>query len=237
MDFFRPDSCSRGGAALVRSRLPFLCGFWRIRLAETRTESRSGRESSRMRFSLATAAPPRRREWMSDRTVPVASGVIRKLSESLFRIRCRVRLARLSCSLSVSAMIRERIPATRFSRLFPHGAVSSEGKKTTRQPEPNNPGIAWMSMLRDVARSIQISPFPRRWGARGRIRHLGMIGDRIVARAAPWTASSDTANREQAAAQGAVLLERFESVDRAGRLVAAEMPDPWRKNQPVGAYG
>ena len=60
-------------------------------------------------------------------------------------------------------------------------------------------------------------------------------GDVVDPRPTPRVAAQDAAEREPAAPDGAMHLEGFERVGRAGRLEAAAMADPGREDEPVGA--
>src|SRR5690625_5702682 len=53
---------------------------------------------------------------------------------------------------------------------------------------------------------------------------------------APWMASTDSIHRQDQSAHGAVLLKRFDTVRRAGRLIAARPTDVRRDHQLVPAH-
>ena len=68
---------------------------------------------------------------------------------------------------------------------------------------------------------------------------LGPLGgwDRVIAGTAKGLASGDTLQRQPPALEPAMGLQRFQSIRRAGGLIAAIMPDPRRKDQTIGAHG
>ena len=57
---------------------------------------------------------------------------------------------------------------------------------------------------------------------------------RIIAMPTPRMATTKPIRRKSAAVQRPVTLQRLQRVDRARRLKAAAIANPWRQNQPIG---